>query len=91
MQTAALFFLLLAIPFDIDGQYSTDNGEIVVNNQGLLDNLVSTGGGIAAANGQITVEHIGGVTLNGPAPRPKDRIGGRRRKRQQAGECSSFI
>jgi hypothetical protein len=83
METTSVFFLLFIILFDIHAQVSSDNGQILINNQGSPGNLVSTDGGLANANGQITVGNTGRVTLSGPAPQPKDQTGRRRRKRQQ--------
>ncbi len=78
IQTAAVLFLLFIIPFNVHGQSSPDNGQIVVNNKDLSGGLMSTVRGAAAAE----------IILNTAAPKPKDRIGSRRRKRQQP---SKFI
>ncbi len=74
MQRTVVFVLLFIILFDVHGQSSPDNGQIVINNKNPLGGLMSTDGGAAAA-----VE----VILNAAAPKPKNQIGGRRRKRQQ--------
>lgn len=73
MQRTVVFVLLFIILFDVHGQSSPDNGQIVINNKNPLGGLMSTDGGAAAVE----------VILNAAAPKPKNQIGGRRRKRQQ--------
>ncbi|CAF1229589.1 unnamed protein product [Adineta steineri] len=83
MQTTLICFVLFVLAFNIYAQFSPDNGQILVNNQGSSQHLVSSDGGIAATNGQIMMKHTGEVIYKGPAPRPINQKGSRRRKRQQ--------
>ncbi|CAF1450192.1 unnamed protein product [Adineta steineri] len=91
MQTTLICFVLFVLAFNIYAQFSPDNGQILVNNQGSSQHLVSSDGGIAATNGQIMMKHTGEVIYKGPAPRPINQKGNRRRKRQQPGKCTNFV